>query len=194
MFQQHNSERQGERSPERAQGRVTVDGGDLATRYLMPLHVASSGDDIAIQNDRGERAYKIEGRALHLRHVLLFEDIHGRELAKIARVQDLTQRFKDTLCIEGPHGEILATVKKTCLTPSGVFWSLTIGRGPDMEIQGNLLAHEYQILSGAHTVVQVSRHSAQQPDSYGVEIESGQNYAVFLAATIAVDIMAHQAR
>ena len=47
-------------------------------------------------------------------------------------------RVKDTMKIEGPSGETLATVKKALITPVRDRWTIKIGNGPDLEIQGNI--------------------------------------------------------
>lgn len=43
----------------------------------------SIGDDYVIENDRGERVFKVDGKVLRIRKTLLFEDMQGRELCKI---------------------------------------------------------------------------------------------------------------
>jgi len=59
----------------------------------------SVGDDVWIESDRGERVYKVDGKALRLRKALIFEDPSGRELAKI---QEKVARIKDTMEVETP--------------------------------------------------------------------------------------------
>jgi uncharacterized protein YxjI len=96
--------------------------------------------------------------------------------------------------IEGPNGETLATVKKALITPLRERWTVKVGAGPDLEIQGNILDHEYEMEAGGHKVAEVSKKWFRLADSYGVEIAPGQNDVVILAATVAVDMMAHPAR
>ena len=66
--------------------------------------------------------------------------------------------------------------------------------GQDLEIQGNILDHEYSMEAGRHKVAEVSKKWFRLADTYGVEIEPGQNDVVILAATVALDMMAHPAR
>jgi uncharacterized protein YxjI len=80
-----------------------------ATRYQMRQRMISIGDDYVIENDRGERVFKLDGKALRIRKTILFEDMDGRELCKI---QERMLRLKDSMEIEGPDGNrvlILAT-------------------------------------------------------------------------------------
>jgi uncharacterized protein YxjI len=45
--------------------------------------------------------------------------------------------------------------------------------------------------ASGHKVAEVSKKWFRVADTYGVEIEPGQNDVVILAATVAVDMMAH---
>jgi uncharacterized protein YxjI len=152
----------------------------------MRENLVSIGDDYWIENDRGDRAFKVDGKALRARQTLIFENSNGQELCKI---QERMLRIKDTMEIEGPNGERLAQVKKAMITPLRERWSVQVGDGPDLEIQGNLVDHEYTIESDSHKVAEVSKKWFRVRDTYGVEIEPGQNEVLMLAATVAIDTM-----
>jgi len=62
---------------------------------------------------------------------------------------------------------------------------------PDMDVQGNILDHEYEIKEGRHKVAQVSKKWFRVRDTYGVEIAPDQEDVVILAITVALDNMAH---
>lgn len=183
--------RREDRREERQDERATFGRGGNATRYQMRQRLVSIGQDFNIDNERGEHAFKVDGKALRVRQTLLFEDPQGHELCKI---QERMMRVKDTMAIEGPGGETLATVKKAIITPVRDRWTVKVGAGPDLDIQGNLLDHEYTMEAGGHKVAEVSKKWFRVADSYGVEIAPGQNDVVILAATVAVDMMAHPGR
>jgi uncharacterized protein YxjI len=183
--------RREDRREERQQDRATFGRGGTATRYQMRQRLVSIGDDYNIVNDRGERAFHIDGKALRIRQTVIFEDAQGHELAKI---QERMLRVKDTMSIEGPNGETLATVKKALITPLRERWTVKVGAGSDLEVQGNILDHEYTMEAAGHKVAEVSKKWFRVADTYGVEIAPGQNDVVILAATVAVDEMAHPGR
>ena len=160
--------------------------GGGGNRYQMREKLVSIGDDFWIENAHGQRVYKVDGKALRVRDTLKFEDAHGKELCKI---QEKKVRVKDTMKIEGPSGETLATIKKALITPVRDRWTLKIGNGPDMDIQGNIVDHEYKIEEGRTKVAEVSKKWFRVRDSYGVEIAPGQNDILILAATVAIDMM-----
>src|SRR6185437_3928145 len=124
--------RRQDRREERQQEHATFGRGGNATRYQMRQRLASIGDDFNIENDRGERAFQVDGKALRVRKTLLFKDEQGNELCKI---QERIARVKDTMAIEGPNGETLATVKKALITPLRERWTVKVGDGPDLDIQ-----------------------------------------------------------
>ena len=165
-------------------------GGSGAIHYQMRQKLVSIGDDFWIQNDRGERVFKVDGKALRLRKTLVFEDARGNELAKI---QERMLRVRDTMEIEGPHGETVATVRKAMITPLRERWTVKVQNGPDLSVQGNVLDHEYTIGEGRDAVAQVSKRWFRLADTYGVEVEPGQDEVLVLAVTTAIDMMAHPA-
>lgn len=125
---------------------------------------------------------------LRVRDTLFFEDLSGRELCKL---QQRLLTIRDTMTIEGPNGETLATVKKALITPLRDRWVVKVGNGPDLQVQGNILNHQYTIGEGNSKVAEVSKRWFRLADTYGVLIEPSQNDIVILAVTVAIDMMAH---
>ncbi len=163
-------------------------GGGGSSRYKMREKLVSIGDDFWIEDAAGHKAFKVDGKALRVRNTLVFEDPRGSELVKI---QEKMLRVKDTMKIEGPDGQTLATVKKALITPIRDRWSIKIEGGPDLDVQGNILDHEYRIEAGRTKVAEVSKKWFRVRDTYGVEIAPGQNDILILAATVCIDQMAH---
>ena len=180
MFRDRREERRDERH-----------GGGGKNRYQMRQKLASIGDDFWIENDARQRMYKVDGKALRLRSTLIFEDPSGHELYKI---QERVARIRDTMEVEDAGGHSAATVKKAMITPLRERWSVKVGNGPDLNVQGNLLDHEYTIGEGGGKVAEISKKWFRVADTYGVEIEPGQNDVLLLAVTVAIDEMAHPGR
>jgi uncharacterized protein YxjI len=157
----------------------------------MRQKMVTIGDDFWIENAAGQKVFKVDGKALRVRDTLKFEDAHGNELCKI---QERKLRVKDSMEIEGPAGERLAMVKKALITPVRDRWVAKIGNGPDLDVQGNVLNHEYTIEEGRNKIAEVSKKWFRLRDTYGVEIEPGQNDILILAITVAIDMMAHEGR
>ena len=65
----------------------------------MVEKLVSIGDDFFIENDQGQRAFKVDGKALRARDTLVFRDMQGNEVCKI---QERIARVRDSMEIEGP--------------------------------------------------------------------------------------------
>jgi uncharacterized protein YxjI len=77
-------------------------------RFQMREKLLAIGDDYWIENDRGERAYKVNGKAFRLRQTFVLEDASGEE---VARIQERKLSIRDKVAIER-HGDTAATVHK----------------------------------------------------------------------------------
>jgi uncharacterized protein YxjI len=91
--------------------------------------------------------------------------------------------------IESPDGHNLATVKKAIISPIRDRFSVKVANGPDLDVKGNILDHEYKIEAGRDTVAEVSKKWFRVRDTYGVEIAPGQNDGLILAITACLDQM-----
>lgn len=178
----------GRRREQRQEERAVFGRGGTATRYRMRQKLVAFGDDFWIENEAGQRTFKVDGKMLRVRDTLFFEDMQGQTLCKI---QEKLVRVRDTKTVDGPNDELLATVRKALITPIRDRWTVKIGDGPDLEVQGNILGLEYTIGDGNRKVAEVSRKWFRIADTYGVQIDPGQNDIVILAVTVAIDMMAH---
>ena len=162
-----------------------------ATRYQMRQRVLSIGDDYEIENERGERVFKLDGKALRIRKTILFKDMDGRELAKI---QERMLHIKDSMEIEGADGNRMAMVKKAMITPFRERWVVKIEDGQDLHVEGHVVDHEYRFERDGAKVAEVSKRWFRIRDTYGVEVAPDENDVLILAATAVLDTMAHPDR
>lgn len=177
-------ERREERREDRQMGRP----GGGGTRYQMRQKMVSFGDDFWIENEQGQKVFKVNGKALRVRQTLIFEDARGNELCKI---QERMMRVKDSMEIEGPNGEQIAMVKKALISPVRDRWIVKIKNGADLEVHGNILDHEYSIGEGRDKVAEVSKKWFRLRDTYGVSIDPGQEDIIILAVAVCIDEMTH---
>ena len=160
----------------------------MSTRYKIRQMMFSIGDDFWIENQGGQRVFKVDGKALRLRKTLIFEDMDGN---KLCQIQERWLPIRETMAIDGPDGEQIAVVKKALIAPLRDRWSVNVTNGPDLDVQGNILDHEYVIKQGWNKIAEVSKKWLSLTDTYGVEIDDGQNDILILAVAIAIDMMAH---
>lgn len=155
-------------------------------RYQMREKLVSIGDDFWIENGRGQRAYKVDGKALRVRNTLNLEDATGHV---VAQVQERMLNVRDTMAIER-DGRKIAEVHQAMVNVVRDRFTIDLaGRGPDMEARGNILDHEYQITQSGRRVAEVSKKWFRIRDTYGIEIEPGQDDALVLMVAICIDQM-----
>ena len=157
------------------------------TRYRMQEKLFAIGDDFWIENEGGQRAFKVNGKVLRVRDTLALESPNGQELYSI---QKKMLHVRDTMEIEG-GGRKVATVKKALVTPLRDRFSIDVENGEDMEAKGNIVDHEYKIERDGDEIAEVSRRWFRVRDTYGVEIKPGQDDALILATVVCIDQMTH---
>lgn len=179
--------RRQDRREGRQDDRQTFGRGGDAVRYQMHARMASIGDDYWIENSAGQKVFKVDGKAVRVRDTLNFEDAHRNVLCKI---QERKVRVKDSMEVEGANGGQVAMVKKAVISPVRDRFTVKIKNGPDLDVKGNILDHEYTIGEGRDKVAEVSKKWFRVRDSYGVEVDPGQDDVVILAVTVCIDQMA----
>ncbi len=172
----------------RVMGGLRGRGAESIQRYKMHEKLISIGDDYWIENEAGERSFYVDGKALRLRDTLIIKDVQGNELYKL---KEKLLRARDTMDILDAKDETVATIKKALIAPLRDRWKVEVVNGPEMDIQGNILDHEYKIDAGREKVAEVSKKWFRIRDTYGVEIEPGQDNALILTITAALDQTAH---
>jgi uncharacterized protein YxjI len=165
------------RREERREERATFGRKGTATRYQMRQKLVAFGDDFYIENEAGQKVFKVDGKVLRVRDTLKFKDMQGNVLCQI---QERMLRVKDVMAIEDGQGNEIAQVKKALITPLRDRWTVKIGSGPDLDVQGNILDHEYEIKEGRRKVAQVSKKWFRIRDTYGVEVAPDGPFAVAL--------------
>ena len=157
----------------------------LPARYQMRENLLSIGDDYWIENESGQRAFKVDGKAVRMRDTFVLEDAAGQEVAKI---QERKLSIRDTMKIERAAGD--ATVRKALVGLRDRF-KIEVEGGADLSAHGNLVDHEYEIECDGDEVASVSKKWFRVRDTYGVEIKPGQDDAMILAITVCIDAMTH---
>jgi uncharacterized protein YxjI len=152
--------------------------------FQMREKIMAIGDDYWIEDDDGNKVYKVDGKAARLRDTFILEDTSGTELAKI---QEKKLTVRDKMTIE--RGSTKATVRKRLL---GIrdHYIIDVEDGEDLKAHGNIVDHEYEIERDGDTVAKVSKKWFRVRDTYGVQLAEDQDVPLILAITVCVDAMA----
>jgi uncharacterized protein YxjI len=127
----------------------------------------------------------VDGKVFTLGDKLSFQDTQNNELAFI----------KQRLLAWGPtyeihrNGKLAAVVKKHLFTFLRYRFSVDVPGPDDLEVEGDFLAHEYTFTRSGRPVAQVSKRWIALGDSYGVNIEPGEDDVLILASTVVIDMV-----
>ena len=66
-------------------------------------------------------------------------------------------RVREVMEVEAPDGSTMATIKKAMITPLRERFSISTASGVELEAQGNLVDHEYEISNGGDKIAEVSK-------------------------------------
>jgi uncharacterized protein YxjI len=148
----------------------------------MREKLASIGDDFWIEDEEGNRAYRVNGKALRARDTFVLEDPSGQEVAKI---QERKLSVRDKVSIER-DGHTLATVHKALVGIRARF-AIDLEDGAGLKAHGNIVDHEYEIERDGDPVAQISKRWFRVRDTYGVEVAEGEDVGLVLATVVALE-------
>jgi len=153
-------------------------------RFKMREDLFSFGDDYWIEDSEGNKAFRVNGKALAIRDTWVLEDASGKEVATI-RERKLSMR--DAIKIH--VGDQEAEVKKA-LIGLGDRFHVELDGGKDLKANGNVLDHEYEIKQDGDQVAEISKKWFRVRDTYGVTVKDTVDPALILAITVAIEAMA----
>ncbi len=153
-------------------------------KFMMREKLLAIGDDYWIEDDDGDKVFKVNGKAARARETFILEDANGNEVSKI---QEKKLSVRDKMTIE--RGDVKATVRKRLI---GIrdHYIIEVEGDDDLKAHGNIVDHEYEIERDGDTVATVSKKWFRVRDSYGVQLAEGQDVPLILAITVCVDAMA----
>jgi uncharacterized protein YxjI len=156
-------------------------------RYRMKQHLLSIGEDFTIEDEQGRPAFRVDGKVLRIRETFEITRMDGSELVTV-REKKLAIRDSMKL-LRG--GETVATVKKALIAPFRDRFSVEVEGGEDLEVRGEILDHDYEIRRGGTMVARVSKAWFTLRDTYGIDIQPGEDEGIILGIAVALDEMVH---
>jgi uncharacterized protein YxjI len=160
------------------------------TTYQLRRQLLAMGEDFWIQNAQGENVYRLDGKVLTLTQTFALEDASGNELA---RMQAEMLTLRRTMDIER-GGQVVATVRKAFFNVLSQRFEVDLSAGGQLEAQGDITNHEFQITNQGQVVATVSKQWFVSEFMYGVAIAPGQDEVLMLCIAIAIDEMSENER
>ncbi|CAL9469461.1 hypothetical protein SUDANB58_02821 [Streptomyces sp. enrichment culture] len=152
-------------------------------RFLVYDRLLGFGDDYWIEDDRGDKVFLVDGRAMRLRDRWELKDAQGRVLIGIRQKM---LALRDTLVIER-GGEPLATIRRKRLSLLRNHYRVALADGHELDVSGRILDREFAIEYDGEPLAVVSRRLLTVRDAYGLDIvRDDADPALLVAVTVCV--------
>jgi len=152
-------------------------------RYLVRDRLLGFGDDYWIENEHGDKAFLVDGKAMRLRDTFELKDSEGRVLIDI---REKMLALRDTLLIER-DGEALASIRRKRLSLLRNHYRVTLVDGTELDVSGKILDREFAIEYDGELLAVISRRWLHLRDTYGVDVvREDADPALLIAVAVCV--------
>ncbi|MFI9343271.1 LURP-one-related/scramblase family protein [Streptomyces sp. NPDC052773] len=152
-------------------------------RYLVRDRLLGFGDDYWIEDEHGERAFLVDGKAMRLRDTFELKDPEGRVLIDI---REKMLALRDTLLIER-EGEALASIRRKRLSLLRNHYRVILVDGTELDVSGKILDREFAIEYDGELLAVISRRWLHLRDTYGVDVvREDADPALLIAVAVCV--------
>ncbi|MFE8954125.1 LURP-one-related/scramblase family protein [Streptomyces althioticus] len=161
-------------------------------RLLVRDRVLGIGDDYWIEDDRGNKVFLVDGKAMRLRDTFELKDAQGHVLIDIHKKM---LALRDTMVIER-DGEPLATVRRKRLSLLRNHYRVSLADGStELDVSGRILDREFAVEYDGELLAVISRRMLTLRDTYGVDIvRDDADPALLIAVAVCVIHLAEKER
>ena len=160
-------------------------------RFLVRDRILGIGDDYWIEDDRGNRVFLVDGKAMRLRDTFELKDTHGRVLI------DIHQKMfalRETMVIER-DGDTLARIKRKRLSLLRNHYRVSLVDGTELDVSGKILDREFAVEYDGELLAVISRRWLHVRETYGVDVvREDADPALLIAVAVCVIHLAEKER
>jgi uncharacterized protein YxjI len=158
-------------------------------KYKVKQDLLNLTGDYHITDDKDKAVFLVDAALISVRKSLVFKDAKGNEVCSI---KEPMMTAADDLTIQDADGKPVATARRKGRNETK--YSVTFRRGPEIEVDGDVPGKDYKIRIEDETVADVNKGVFTMADSYGVEVDHGEDDALVLAAVVALDILSSEGK
>jgi len=160
-------------------------------RFLVRDRLLGFGEDYWIEDDRGNKMFLVDGKAMRLRDTFELRDTHGRVLI------DIHQKMfslRDTMIIEREDAP-LATIKRKRLSLLRHHYRVSLVDGTELDVSGKILDREFAVDYDGELLAQISRRWLHVRETYGLDVvRDDADPALLIAVAVCVIHLAEKER
>lgn len=152
--------------------------------YVIRERMFRMGEDSDITDEAGQPVLHVDGKVMSLHNRLVLQDPSGREVGQVHRkLAALRPTYEISI-----GGQDVAEVRKHLFTPFGERFTIDVPGVGDMELNGDLLDHEFTIERDGQTVATISKRWLSVTACYAVDVAPGEDDVLILASALALDL------
>lgn len=148
-------------------------------RLYIEEKIFTWGDKFSVRDEQGNEKYYVEGEVFTFGKKLHVYDRHGREVAYIE--QELLTLLPSYHVYVGERQVARIDREFSFFSPKYYV------SGPDWEVNGHFLEHDYEITQNGRPVVTIEKEWMTWGDCYELNIESPADELLALAVVITID-------
>ncbi|TQJ75261.1 LURP-one-related/scramblase family protein [Streptomyces sp. SLBN-31] len=160
-------------------------------RFQVRDRLLGFGEDYWIEDERGDKAFLVDGKAMRLRDTFELKDTQGRVLI------DIHQKMfalRDTMVIER-DGAALATIRRKRLSLLRNHYRVSLADGSELDVSGKILDREFVVEYDGELLAVVSRRWLHVRETYGVDmVRDDADPALLIAVAVCVIHLAEKDR
>ena len=153
-------------------------------RLYMKQKVFSLKQKTSVYDENQNELYYIEAKVISVGRKMTLYDNNMNELAFIRQkaVSFLPKFFVEI------NGEVVCTIVKKFTFLKQKYEI----QGKDWQIEGDFMAHDYNIVSGSRIVATIHKKWLSWGDAYEIDIDDGEDVVTALATVLAIDAVLDQ--
>ncbi|MDG9726489.1 MULTISPECIES: LURP-one-related/scramblase family protein [unclassified Streptomyces] len=160
-------------------------------RFLVYDRLLGFGDDYWIEDDNGDKAFLVDGKAMRLRDTWELKDARGNV---VIGIHQKMLALRDTMVIER-GGEPLARIRRKRLSLLRNHYRVSLADGTELDVSGKVFDREFAIEYDGELLAVVSRRWLTLRDTYGVDVvRDDADPALLIALTVCVIHLAEKER
>ncbi|GGX93534.1 hypothetical protein GCM10010510_43510 [Streptomyces anandii JCM 4720] len=157
----------------------------------MRDRILGIGDDYWIEDERGNKVFLVDGKAMRLRDTFELKDVQGRVLIDIHQKM---LALRDTMVIER-GGEALAKIRRKRLSLLRNHYRVTLVDGTELDVSGKILDREFAVEYDGELLAVISRRWLSVVETYGVDVvRDDADPALLIAVAVCVIHLAEKER
>lgn len=153
-------------------------------RYQMKQRFWTFGNQFMIKNAAGQDVFRVTGKVFTIKDKLTFSDMQGNELAYISQK---LMSFKKKYMIYRDGRLFAEVIKELSLFKDK--YTVDIPGPNDYSVNGKFWDHEYHFHRRGQEVAHVSKAYFALTDTYGIDIDKGEDDITILATAVVIDLV-----